>query len=71
MFPMNKNGDLKMDRRDQELLDKQMGRLSPLRNDGAIAVMFAAMFLVGMALGGVLSAHESEPMQIASNGAGG
>ena len=71
MFPMNKNGDLKMDRRDQELLDKQMGRLSPPRNDGAIAVMFAAMFLVGMALGGVLSAHESEPMQIASNGAGG
>ena len=71
MFPMNKNGELKMDRRDQELLDKQMGRLSPLRNDGAIAVMFAAMFLVGMALGGVLSAHESEPIQIASNGVGG
>ena len=35
-------------------------------NDGAIAVMFAAMFLVGMALGGVLSTHESEPIQIAS-----
>jgi hypothetical protein len=68
---MNKNGELKMDRRDQELLDKQMGRLSPPRNDGAIAVMFAAMFLVGMALGGVLSAHESEPIQIASNGVGG
>jgi hypothetical protein len=28
--------------------------------------MLAAMFLVGMALGGVLSPHESEPIQIAS-----
>ena len=59
-------GTQKMDRRDQELLDKQMRRLSPPRHDGAIAVMFAAMFLVGMALGGVLSTHESEPIQIAS-----
>src|SRR5437868_4182999 len=57
----------KMDRRDQELLDKQMRRLVPPRNDGAIAVMLAAaMFLVGMALGSVLSAHQSEPIQIAS-----
>ena len=55
-----------MDRRDQELLDKQMRRLSPPRNDGVILVMLAAMFLVGMALGGFLSAHENEPMQIAS-----
>ena len=56
-----------MDRRDQELLDKQMQWLGPPRNDGAIAVMLAAaMFLVGMALGSVLSAHQSEPIQIAS-----
>jgi hypothetical protein len=55
-----------MDRRDQELLDRQMGRLTPPRNDGAIAVMLAAMFLVGMTLGSVLSPHESEPTQIAS-----
>jgi len=55
-----------MDRRDQELLDKQMRRLTPPRNEGAIAVMLATMFLVGMALGGVLSTHESEPIQIAS-----
>ena len=62
-------GTSKMDRRDQELLDKQMRRLVPPRNgnDGAIAVMLAAaMFLVGMALGSVLSAHQSEPIQIAS-----
>ena len=65
-FRSDKNGDVKMDRRDQELLDKQMQRLSPPRNDGAIAVLLAGMFLVGMTLGGVLSVHESEPIQIAS-----
>jgi hypothetical protein len=55
-----------MDRRDQELLDKQMRSLSAPRNDGVIAVLLAAMFLVGMTLGSVLSAHQSEPIQIAS-----
>jgi hypothetical protein len=59
-------GISKMDRRDQELLDKQMRRLSPARNDGAIAVMLAAIFLVGMTLGSVLSPHQSAPTQIAS-----
>jgi len=63
---MNKNGDVKMDRRDQELLDKQMRRLTPPRNDGAIAVMLATMFLVGIALGSVLSPYQSAPTQIAS-----
>jgi hypothetical protein len=43
-----------------------MRRLSPPQNEGVIVVMLAAMFLVGMALGGVLSPHESEPTQIAS-----
>jgi hypothetical protein len=55
-----------MDRREQELLDKQMRRLTPPRNEGAIAVMLAVMFLVGIALGSVLSPHESAPTQIAS-----
>ena len=55
-----------MDRRDQELFDKQMQRLTPPRNDGVIAALFIAMFLVGMTLGGVLSEHKSEPIQIAS-----
>ena len=54
-----------MDRRDWELLDKQMRRLTPPRNDGAIAMMLAAMFLLGMTLGGVLPAHKTEPIQIA------
>ena len=55
-----------MDRRDQELLDKQMRRLTPPRHEGVIAVMLAAMFLVGIALGSVLSPHQREPIQIAS-----
>jgi len=67
---MKQNGDVKMNRRDQELLDKQMARLTPPRNnEGAIAVMIAAMFLVGMALGSVLSPHQTPyqnaPTQIA------
>jgi hypothetical protein len=60
------NGDIKTDRRDQELLDKQMRRLTPPRNDGVIAVLLAAVFLVGMTLGSVLSQPKTEPIQIAS-----
>jgi hypothetical protein len=63
---MKQNGDVKMNRRDQELLDKQMARLTPPRNEGAIALMLAAMFLVGVTLGGVLSPHQSAPIQVAS-----
>jgi hypothetical protein len=55
-----------MDRRDKELLDKQMGRLTPPRIDGVFAVLLVTMFLVGMTLGGVLSEHKTEPIQIAS-----
>jgi len=56
----------KMDRRDQELLDKLMRRLSPPRNNRVIVVLLAAMFLVGMTLGSVLSEPKTEPIQIAS-----
>ncbi len=55
-----------MDRRDQELLDKQMRRLTPPRNSGVIVMLLAAMFLVGMTLGSVLSEPKTEPIQIAS-----
>ena len=66
-----KMGTSKMDRRDQELLDKQMRMLTPPRNDGAIAVMVAAMFLIGMTVGSLLSVHQSEPIQIATIGSRG
>ena len=55
-----------MNQHDQELLDKQMRRLTPPGHEGVIAFMLAAMFLVGMTLGSVLSPHKSEPTQIAS-----
>jgi hypothetical protein len=65
-FPTNKNWGRKMERRDQELLDKQMRRLRPPRNNGVIVVLLATMFLVGMTLGSVLSEPKTEPMQIVS-----
>jgi hypothetical protein len=55
-----------MDQHDRELLDKQMRTLSAPRNDGAIVVLLAVMFLVGMTLGGIVFPHQSEPTQIAS-----
>ena len=55
-----------MDRRDQELLDKQMRRLSPPRNNGVFVVLIAVMFLVGMTIGSVLSEPKPESIQIAS-----
>jgi len=57
-----------MNRRDQELLNKQMRRLTPPRNEGAIAVMLAAMFLIGITVGGLLSTNQSEPKQTATMG---
>ena len=51
---------------DQELLDKQMRRLTPPRNEGVIAVLLASMFLVGMTLGSLLSEPKPESIQIAS-----
>jgi hypothetical protein len=63
-------GSLKMDQRDQELLDKQLRRLNPSpRNDGVIVLAILAVFFAGITLGGFLSAYKSEPMQIASNDA--
>jgi hypothetical protein len=55
-----------MDRYDYELLDKQMRILTPPRNDGVIVVLLAAMFLIGVTLGSVLSEPKTEPVQIAS-----
>jgi hypothetical protein len=63
-FPINTNADVKWT--DHELLDKQMRMLTPQRNDGVIVLLLAAMFLIGMTLGSVLSEPKTEPVQIAS-----
>jgi hypothetical protein len=59
-----------MDQRDQELLGKQLRQLNPSpRSDGVMILAMVAVFFSGMALGGLLFAQESEPVQIASNDA--
>ncbi len=57
-----------MNRRDEVLLDKQMRRLIPPRHDGVIAIVLAAMFLVGLT-SGIELGRKSTPQQIASNDA--
>ena len=54
-----------MNRRDQELLDKQLWGVSPTvsRNEGIIGVMFIAGFLVGIAIGDIRFGHEGKRIQ--------
>ena len=61
-----------MNRRDQELLDKQV-HITP-GHDGIMMLAIFAVFLTGMAFGGFISAYTDEPgpkqialSQIASN----
>ncbi len=56
-----------MNRRDQELLDRQL-HVAP-RHDGVMMVAILTVFLAGMAIGGFLSAYTDEPgpTRIASN----
>jgi hypothetical protein len=59
-----------MNRRDQELLEKQLhGLTAAPRNDGVLMLAALAVFFAGIALGGFLYAFTSEPgpIQIASN----
>jgi hypothetical protein len=58
-----------MNRRDQELLDKQLWGASPTvsRNGGIIGVMFIAGFLVGIAIGDIRFGHESKRIQPVSH----
>ena len=54
-----------MNRRDQELLDKQLWGVSPTvsRNGGIIGVIFIAGFLAGIAIGDIRFGHESKRTQ--------
>jgi hypothetical protein len=59
-----------MDRRDQELLEKQVGRIAPSpRTNGVIILAILAVFFVGMALGGSLFGNNNGLTLIASNAA--
>jgi hypothetical protein len=46
-----------MNRRDEELLDRQLHNMHPARNDGLLGVTVAMVFLIGFVLGGLLFAH--------------
>ena len=60
-----------MERRDWELLDKQLHlHQNEQRNDGSIISTAVAVFIAGLILGGLLVPHESKLMSIASNDAG-
>jgi hypothetical protein len=64
----------KMDRHDQELLDKQVRHVQPAtRYEGAAIAIAVSVFFAGVVVGGLLfSSNEpvsSAPMQVASNDA--
>jgi hypothetical protein len=59
-----------MDRRDQELLDKQLSKIQvPTSKEGTVSVALLAMFFTGMALGGFVVGYRHGPAQFAANGA--
>ena len=57
-----------MNPHDWELLDKQLYGFSsrPPQKGGAVGLVVVAMFLAGMAVGGVLFSHDSKLEQLAS-----
>jgi hypothetical protein len=58
-----------MDQHDQELLDKQLGRISPSpRRNAVILSAVIAVFLAGVTFGGFIT-EKTETMQIASDDA--
>lgn len=57
-----------MNRRDQELLDKQLRGLNIApRSDGIMILAILAVFFTGIAIGGFLYAYTDNPVQIAAN----
>ena len=49
-----------MDRRDDELLARQMRAISPPRNDVGLAML--AVFIAGLMVGAMLFANRTEPV---------
>jgi hypothetical protein len=57
-----------MERRDRELLEKQLRRLTaPPRDNGVLILATLVVFFGGMAIGGFLFGYESVPTRIAVN----
>jgi hypothetical protein len=58
-----------MNQREWELLDKQLWGFSsvPPQNGGIVGLVVVAVFLAGMAVGGVLFTHDTKFKQIASH----
>jgi hypothetical protein len=58
-----------MDQRDQELLDKQLWSVSPHppRSSPALGLIFVAVFLGGLYVGGMLFAHKENQTQMVSH----
>lgn len=53
-----------MNRRDQELLDKQVQQVAPVRrNDGVVMLALTAVFLAGMTVGGFFYAYTGAPIR--------
>jgi hypothetical protein len=67
-WPFFSAREFNMNRRDQELLDKQLSslHLAP-RHDGAMILAILAVFLIGMTAGSFLYAFTERPMQVAAN----
>jgi hypothetical protein len=60
--------EISMDHRDWELLDKQLrGSNCSWRNDSLTIWMVVAVFLAGIAFGGIVFTPENKPIRIASN----
>ncbi|MGA7959610.1 MAG: hypothetical protein WCA26_21410 [Xanthobacteraceae bacterium] len=61
-------GESFMNRRDQELLEKQLHSIyvAP-RSDGVLMLGVLAVFFAGIALGGFLYAYTGEPLRLAAN----
>jgi hypothetical protein len=50
-----------MNRRDEELLDKQLRSIAPPRNDAVVGLVGVAVFIAGLTLGAYLAGPSETP----------
>jgi len=58
-----------MTRRDRDLLNKQFKRMTPAPRSGVLILAVVGVFLVGIAVGGSLSAHENKSVPLSPKSA--